>query len=67
MDEEYLLGVIADIEKQKDEKHVLPRVAMREDIMGQIYKEMQDCLARLLQKKKINYHKTLNSWSVETV
>lgn len=33
--------------------HILPRAATREDIMSQIYMEIQDCLAQLLHEKKL--------------
>lgn len=66
MNNDYLLGIISNIEQQKKKKCVIPKAALREEIMSELYKEMQQCLTNLLKDKKIKYQKTLNSWAVST-
>lgn len=64
MDKKYLLQVITDCEMEKRQKDVEPHYATREKIMEHIYADMRSCLNELLQEKKIEYHRTLNSWAV---
>lgn len=66
MNEGYLLAVISDIECNKAEINVMPKAALREEIMARIYEDMRQSLNALLKANKIKYHATLNSWAVET-
>lgn len=65
MSEEYLLSVIANIEEQHHQQHLMLTYAMKQEIMARIYEDMRNVLGILMANDKIDYHKTLNSWGVE--
>lgn len=65
MNEEYLLGIIATIEKSKGDGSIAPTYALREEIISKIFEDMRQCLEKLLQTDKIKYSRTLNSWAVQ--
>lgn len=62
MNEDYLLSIIADIQKNKS--HTVPNIALRDEIMVRLYSDMKQCLNGLLKTDKITYSRTLNSWGV---
>ena len=65
MSEEYLLGVIEEIQSGKLEKHVSHTLALREELQKHVWEDIRKCLWQLLNGKKITYHTTLNSWGVQ--
>ena len=65
MDEDYLLSIIKNIEDGHKARHIAPSYALKNEIMERIYDDMRSTLGSLLKSRKIEYHKTVNSWAVD--
>ena len=65
MDEDYLLSIIRNIESGHKSQHIEPSYALKNEIMERIYDDMRSTLGSLLKSRKIEYHKTVNSWAVD--
>ena len=63
IDKEYIKGIISGINKDKNEKKLVPYNASIQEIMEAVREDVLECMRNLCNNKEISYNKTLNSVS----
>lgn len=63
IDKEYIKGIISGINKDKNEKKLVPYNASMQEIMEAVRKDVLECMRNLCNDREISYNKTLNSVS----
>lgn len=63
IDKEYIKGIISGINKDKNEKKLVPYNASMQEIMEAVREDVLECMRNLCNDREISYNKTLNSVS----
>lgn len=57
---EVVYFIIADICKEKQEKHIVPSYALYSEVSTRLHKQVGDAINELIKEGKLTWNKTLN-------